>query len=237
MPTAIILASTRSDFERADRAFSCERDRWRAEEHVLSFGQPTVFDSAGAHWRITLLPAGHVFGSAMSWIEAQGHSLLYTGDFKLRRGLSAEPCEPRRAETLIMESLTANPVSVSANDRSVEGCHPVLSRSHRQRPTAVLLVYRWAKARNCCAGWPMQICQLAARIGLQTHADLRAARPDISHYARFEGQPVAAACSLPAAAEFDCVLRKLGRRARPCSPAGRWTRIAAFATGPTPHFL
>ena len=68
------------------------------EERILSFGQPALFDTRGLRWQITLLPAGHIFGSAMGLIEAEGESLLYTGDFKLRRGLSAEPCEPRHAD-------------------------------------------------------------------------------------------------------------------------------------------
>src|SRR6266540_7368858 len=76
-------------------------------EHVLPFGQATEFSSSGGGlFRITLLPAGHIFGSAMSLLEAEGRSLLYTGDFKLRRGLSAEPCGPspaRGADILIME--------------------------------------------------------------------------------------------------------------------------------------
>ena len=63
-------------------------------EHVLVFGEPALFETGGEPWRITLLPAGHIFGSAMGLIEADGESLLYTGDFKLRPGLSAERCEP-----------------------------------------------------------------------------------------------------------------------------------------------
>ena len=79
------------------------------EEHVLSFDRRMEFETGDVQWQLTLLPAGHVFGSAMSLIEAEGQSLLYTGDFKLRRGLSAEPCEPRHAETLIMETTYGRP--------------------------------------------------------------------------------------------------------------------------------
>src|SRR5262245_27386389 len=58
-------------------------------EHVLPFGRADEFSNSGADpFKITLLPAGHIFGSAMSFVEAEGQSLLYTGDFKLRRGLS-----------------------------------------------------------------------------------------------------------------------------------------------------
>lgn len=53
---------------------------------------------------IQLLPAGHIFGSAQLYLESDAGSLLYTGDFKLRPGLAAEPTEWRHAETLVMET-------------------------------------------------------------------------------------------------------------------------------------
>lgn len=60
--------------------------------------------------RIQLFPAGHVLGSAMLRLEApSGESLLYTGDFKTRPGLSAEPIEIPQADTLIMESTFGRP--------------------------------------------------------------------------------------------------------------------------------
>ena len=85
----------------------------RREEHALAFGQRVRLadfaPQAPASAALTLLPAGHIFGSAMSLLEADGASLLYTGDFKLRPSLSAEPCEPRRADTLIMETTFGRP--------------------------------------------------------------------------------------------------------------------------------
>jgi DNA ligase 1 len=78
-------------------------------EHALPFNQPQAFQRGGNEFRITLIPAGHIFGSAMSLIECAGESLLFTGDFKLRRGLSAETCQPVRADTLIMETTYGRP--------------------------------------------------------------------------------------------------------------------------------
>ena len=69
-------------------------------EHVLEFG---VTQQVRGMW-VTLLPAGHIFGSAQFYLEEGGESLLYTGDFKLRAGLSAERAEWRQADTLIMET-------------------------------------------------------------------------------------------------------------------------------------
>ncbi|MFN2622682.1 MAG: ATP-dependent DNA ligase [Chthoniobacterales bacterium] len=69
-------------------------------EHVLNFGERQTIRGLD----ITLIPAGHIFGSAQFFLETKDGSLLYTGDFKLRPGRSAEPAEWRQAQTLIMET-------------------------------------------------------------------------------------------------------------------------------------
>jgi len=78
-------------------------------EHVLPFGKAREFNLGKVPFRITLLPAGHILGSAMALIEADGETLLYTGDFKLRTGLAAESCKLRPAETLVMETTFGRP--------------------------------------------------------------------------------------------------------------------------------
>ena len=69
-------------------------------EHVLPFGE--LKNVRGLD--LMLLPAGHIFGSAQFYLETAAGSLLYTGDFKLRPGRSAEATEWREADTLIMET-------------------------------------------------------------------------------------------------------------------------------------
>jgi DNA ligase-1 len=69
-------------------------------EHILEFGEKLQ----RKEFAITLLAAGHIFGSAQSFIESAEGTLIYTGDFKLRPGLSAEPAQWRHADTLIMET-------------------------------------------------------------------------------------------------------------------------------------
>ncbi len=69
-------------------------------EHVLDFGVKKTVRGLD----VTLIPAGHIFGSAQFFLETDEGSLLYTGDFKLRPGRSAEPAEWRHADTLIMET-------------------------------------------------------------------------------------------------------------------------------------
>jgi len=71
---------------------------------VLAPKMREIFEWEG--WELRLLPAGHITGSAMLHLtrKADGATLLYTGDYKLRQGLSAERCELMRADTLIMET-------------------------------------------------------------------------------------------------------------------------------------
>lgn len=72
----------------------------KRNEHVVAFGERRTIHGLD----LMLLPAGHIFGSAQFFLETNKGSLLYTGDFKLRPGRSAEPAEWRQAETLIMET-------------------------------------------------------------------------------------------------------------------------------------
>jgi DNA ligase-1 len=125
----------------------------RRVEHVLSFGQPTGFETGDLRWQITLLPAGHILGSAMALIEAAGESLLYTGDFKLRAGLTAEPCEPRPADLLIMETTFGQPRYRFPATREVlhevqRFCHEAI----QDGVTPVLLGYSLGKSQEVLRG-------------------------------------------------------------------------------------
>ncbi len=70
------------------------------KEHVLPFGERRTVRGLD----LMLLPAGHIFGSAQCFLFVGDETLLYTGDFKLRPGKSAEQTEWRQADTLIMET-------------------------------------------------------------------------------------------------------------------------------------
>ena len=69
-------------------------------EHVLPFGKRRTTHDLD----LMLLPAGHIFGSAQLCLFTAGDTLLYTGDFKLRPGKSAEQAQWQQADTLIMET-------------------------------------------------------------------------------------------------------------------------------------
>jgi DNA ligase-1 len=123
-------------------------------EQVLEFGR--AYDGADlgiGSRRLTLLPAGHIFGSAMSLIDEESGSLLYTGDFKLRPGRSSEPCEPRRADVLVMETTYGRPEYVFPPvDEVLAGvlrfCHEALD----QDEIPVLLGYSLGKSQEVLCG-------------------------------------------------------------------------------------
>jgi Cft2 family RNA processing exonuclease len=82
------------------------------EERVLRFGERAEFSGPGGNFALTLLPAGHILGSAMALVEWAGGSLLYTGDFRLRRSDACEPCDftaARGCDWLVMETTFGRP--------------------------------------------------------------------------------------------------------------------------------
>jgi DNA ligase-1 len=74
-------------------------------EHCLRFGERRSVRRVD----MMLIPAGHIFGSAQCLVFANEETLLYSGDFKLRNGGSAEPAEWRHADTLVMETTFGAP--------------------------------------------------------------------------------------------------------------------------------
>ena len=122
-------------------------------EHVLPFGEATPFQNGPMPFALTLLPAGHILGSAMAFVEVPGRSLLYTGDFKLRRGLSAEPCQSRPADILIMETTFGRsqyrfPPADAVFRGIIEFCRETLANE----ATPVLLAYSLGKSQELLCG-------------------------------------------------------------------------------------
>ena len=105
-------------------------------------------------FRLQLLPAGHIFGSAMLHVtrKTDGESLLYTGDFKVRRSLTAQEAVFRRADTLVMETTFGNPSWVFPGETEVSGA--ILNFVHEcfeQGRVPALLAYSLGKAQEAVA--------------------------------------------------------------------------------------
>ncbi len=129
----------------------------RARYHVaaerldpLPFQVPREIDG----FRIRLLPAGHVIGSAMLHITRvrDNATLLYTGDFKTRRPRVAEPVMFVAADTLILETTFGLPAFVFPPQMEVEAavlrfCHDAIADGE----TPVLAGYSLGKAQEALA--------------------------------------------------------------------------------------
>ena len=114
-------------------------------EHILPFGGERTVHGIG----VTLLPAGHIFGSAQCFLSLGDETLLYTGDFKLRPGKSAEQAQWRHAETLIMETTFGLPryrfpPTEQVIDQMISFCRETIDAGN----VAVLLGYSLGKAQE-----------------------------------------------------------------------------------------
>lgn len=103
-------------------------------------------------WSIELFPAGHVLGSAMVKVTRGDESLLYTGDFRLSRGLTAEPAEVPRATAVIMESTYGSPEwSFPSHDEIRLRLADLVSGILRRGRSPLLLAYSLGKAEEVMA--------------------------------------------------------------------------------------
>src|SRR5438309_7167660 len=114
-------------------------------EHVLPFGERRTVRGLD----LMLLPAGHIFGSAQCFLFAGDETLLYTGDFKLRPGKSAEQAQWRHADTLIMETTFGLPryrfpPTEQVIDQIVAFCRETIEAAQ----VPVLLGYSLGKAQK-----------------------------------------------------------------------------------------
>ena len=109
-------------------AFLTKRFRPKGTIIALEFGEP--WERNG--FRFRLYPAGHILGSAQVHAEriADGATLLYTGDFKLRPGTASEPPQAVPARTLIMETTYGLPRYVFPPSESVLDRIAVFAREH-----------------------------------------------------------------------------------------------------------
>lgn len=128
----------------------------KRQENILGFEQPWTADFG---CEVKLYPAGHILGSAMFFATTDQGRLLYTGDFKLRPSLAAEPCAPPRADVLVMETTFGLPRYVFPPQEQIEQdliafCRQALA----DKVTPVLYAYSLGKTQ--------ELLQIVGRAGL-----------------------------------------------------------------------
>ncbi len=117
-------------------------------EHVLGWRERRRIRD----FEIMLIPAGHVLGSAQCWIESAAGTLLYTGDFKLRAGLSSERAEAEPAETLIMETTFGLPhYAFPPSEEVIANIVKFAKEALEEGDVPVLLGYSLGKAQEILA--------------------------------------------------------------------------------------
>jgi Cft2 family RNA processing exonuclease len=162
----------------------------KRQETILDYHQPWTAD-LGCEFR--LHPAGHIFGSAMLEARSEHGTLLYTGDFKLRPSLAAEPCAPPRADVLIMETTFGLPHYAFPPDEQIEhGIVAFCQNALTDKTTPVLYAYSLGKTQELLqivgrAGLPVMIHPHGFRM-TQRYAELGMKLPpfkelDVHHHA------------------------------------------------------
>lgn len=111
----------------------------------MQFREPIEIGST----RLTALPSGHVFGSAMLLAEEEGRSLLYTGDFRLDESATAEAVELPRADYLVMETTYGDPrYRLPPREQVVAELIDLVSRVLAEGATPVVYAYVLGKAQE-----------------------------------------------------------------------------------------
>jgi predicted metal-dependent RNase len=116
--------------------------------HALPYGTP--FSLGGA--RLSLHPAGHVLGSAQTLLETDFGRVLYTGDLKLRAGLTAAAASVVPADVLVLESTFGKPrYRFPDSGEVVEAVLRWCLRVQAEGATPVLLGYSLGKGQEVLA--------------------------------------------------------------------------------------
>lgn len=123
-----------------------------AEERLEAAEFGEMLDRDG--FRLRMLPAGHIAGSAMLHVtrKKDGATLLYTGDFKARRGRTTEAVNFIQADTLIMETTFGLPHLVFPGAMEVDAAvMRFVNDALADGETPVLFGYSLGKAQEAVA--------------------------------------------------------------------------------------
>ena len=132
-------------------------DAFAAREQPVGYGETATISGVD----ITLVPAGHVLGSAQAVIRWKGVAMVVSGDYKRRRDPTCAPFEPVPCDVFISEATFGLPVFIHPPDGEEIGR---LIHSLRQFPERAHLVgaYALGKAQRVIrllreAGWERPI--------------------------------------------------------------------------------
>lgn len=152
---------------RATAAMMQARGATSTRFHSLKWGEQWDWNGAA----VSLHPAGHVLGSSQILVEARdGTKLLYSGDFKLAKGLSCEEIQIPRADILVMETTFGRPkYQFPSIDKVISDICAWCAECLGKGETPVLFCYSLGKGQEVLAGlqncgFPIHLQAAHARI-------------------------------------------------------------------------
>jgi Cft2 family RNA processing exonuclease len=177
---------------------------------------------------VTLLPAGHMLGSAQLLFEHQGTTLLYTGDLKLRQPGGLPPTSIPRADVLIVESTYGRPHFRFGDPAStVESIARWCRLALDSNVTPVLLCHALGKTQEVMLALaPFGFSFALEKRCAPSARDYVAAGRPLPEWVELDGGPVPGRVVIAPPAGKDEV-RRLGRY-RTALVSG-WARDTAFA--------
>ena len=175
--------------------------------------------------RVTLVPAGHVLGSAQAVLEYRGSRIVVSGDYKRRRDPTCAPFEPQRCDLFITEATFGLPVFRHPPDR-----HELdrLLHSLRLYPERCQLVGVYA------LGKCQRVIALLREVGYDAPIYIHGALAGLCEL--YEQHGVALGPLLPATGATKAELAGKIVLAPPGAIADRWSRrlpdpVSALASG------
>lgn len=189
--------------------------------------QPVAYGETALHngVEITLVPAGHVLGSAQALIQWRGLRMVVSGDYKRRRDPTCAGFEPTPCDVFISEATFGLPVFVHPPDREEIGR---LLHSLSQFPQRAHLVGAYA------LGKAQRVIRLLREAGWERPIYVHGALERLNRLYEAEGidlGPLAPATGLKANALGGEIVI-----APPSATQDRWSRrfadpVLAFASG------
>lgn len=190
-------------------------------QQPLAYGESVSRDGV----EVTLVPAGHVLGSAQAVVRWKGLTMVVSGDYKRRRDPTCPPFEPVPCDVFISEATFGLPVFRHPDDR-----HEIarLLRSIEQFPQRAHMVGAYA------LGKAQRIIALLREAGWDRTIYVHGALERLNRL--YEAQGIGLGPLAPATSEARGDFAGQIIVAPPSALADRWSRrfpdpVTAFASG------
>lgn len=124
----------------------------KAKFNILEYNQPKRFhhkSKSNYGLKVELFPSGHILGGAQILLEIGGVKIVYTGDFKLSKCLTAKDAEVKKCDILIMESTFGLPRYIFPDRKEItERIVEFVDQAFSFGEVPILLAYSLGKAQE-----------------------------------------------------------------------------------------